>query len=368
MAASLPDRLHLVGAAAAIASGMVAVLVAALVIGGAQAPPVAGLPDAGPVTAWGLPLAQLATQAAAVVTVGCLLMAAFLLPSYNGRPCADGARYACAAVGAAGVWALAAAASVVFSFSDILAVSVDQMWQVRSVLTLVGYAWSIPQGRVLAVTVGAAVLAAGLARTSRTVGGLVWALALATLAVLAPVFTGHSAASENHEVAVSALAVHVLAALAWTGGLGALVTYAVVGGRHLRSATERFSRLAGICLLAVGASGVFNLLACSRDLAALAAGGYGLLVIGKIVLFAGAGAAGFWHRHRTLAELRAGRPRAFARLAVGEVCLLAAAIALAVALSRTPPPASPPEPADTVTGLLGFPLSPPLALDRLLSW
>jgi len=40
-----------------VAAGAVAVLLVALVIGGNPAPIPAGLPDPGPVTAWGLPIA-----------------------------------------------------------------------------------------------------------------------------------------------------------------------------------------------------------------------------------------------------------------------------------------------------------------------
>jgi cytochrome c oxidase assembly factor CtaG len=64
------------------------------------------------------------------------------------------------------------------------------------------------------------------------------------------------------------------------------------------------------------------------------------VLVAKVVALVGLGTFGWRHRTRTMSALRAGAPRAFFRLAAGELVLMAAATGLAVALSRTPAPSA----------------------------
>ena len=63
---------------------LAALVLALLLAGGAPAAPVPGLPDAGPLTAWGLPVVTLLARVAAVLTIGSLLVGAVLVPPQAG--------------------------------------------------------------------------------------------------------------------------------------------------------------------------------------------------------------------------------------------------------------------------------------------
>ncbi|MBZ9638088.1 CopD family protein, partial [Streptomyces sp. PSKA30] len=87
---------------------------------------------------------------------------------------------------------------------------------------------------------------------------------------------------------------------------------------------------------------------------------YGLMVLAKAVAIVLLGSIGHCHRRRTLPALAEGRRRAFVRLAAGELLLMAAAMGLAVGLSRTPAPAAGDTSLSPSEELLGFPMPPPL--------
>ncbi|MBO0809129.1 MAG: CopD family protein, partial [Actinobacteria bacterium] len=69
---------------------------------------------------------------------------------------------------------------------------------------------------------------------------------------------------------------------------------------------------------------------------------YGVLVILKATALITLGILGWWHRRHTVRRIRAGdgplARSAFIRLAAAEIVVMVAAIALAVALSRTASP------------------------------
>jgi putative copper resistance protein D len=160
---------------------------------------------------------------------------------------------------------------------------------------------------------------------------------------------------------VDSLAIHLVGICLWVGGLAALLMIAGHLGDQLPIVVPRYSRLAGWCFAAVAASGVINALLRLGSLRDLASA-YGLLVIGKTAALGLLGLAGLAHRTRTIRQLP-DRPRLFLRLAAAEVILMGATIGLAVALSRSAPPASATQ-VDSATLLLGFPAPPPLTLER----
>jgi cytochrome c oxidase assembly factor CtaG len=85
--------------------------------------------------------------------------------------------------------------------------------------------------------------------------------------------------------------------------------------------------------------------------------GYGVLVLAKVAALVALGWFGTRHRRATLRELDAGRAGVFRRFAAGEIVLMATALALGVALSRTPPPIPDDLPPPSFVGeLLGFPI------------
>jgi putative copper resistance protein D len=158
-------------------------------------------------------------------------------------------------------------------------------------------------------------------------------LALALAALVPPLRTGHAATAADHDLAVVATSVHVLAVVLWVGGLGALV--AQRDRTALAVAVPRFSALALLCFVAVAGSGSVATWTRLPDPSDLWTTAYGALLLVKAAALLALGAAGWLHRRRTLALVTAGEPGAFARLAAAEVGLMAVALGLAVALTRT---------------------------------
>ncbi|MGC5333643.1 cytochrome c oxidase assembly protein [Micromonospora sp. DT62] len=345
---------------AAVASA-VAVLLLGLRAGDALAVAIPGLPDPGPVTAWALPVVRLLADGLATLTVGMLVTAAFLLPGDGRSVSAYGWLLLRRAGTAAAGWAVAAVTLIVLTVSDLLGVPVDGL----GAPTVVSFATSISQGRALLLQAGLALAVAVLARAGVSRGLAAVTALVALVGVLPPAFTGHAAGAGNHQIAVSSLALHVLAAALWVGGLVALLM--VRRSRQLADAAHRYGRLALGCFVAVAVSGSANAAVRLGDVAQLWQSRYGWLVVGKLVALAILGTLGAVHRSRTLPALRAGRRGAFARLAAGEVVVFAATVGLAVALSRSPTPVTQdPLDADPITELLGFPMPAAPTPERLV--
>ena len=350
----------------AVAGVAVCATMAALWVGGGR--PVAsatGLPDPGQLTLWLLPFAHLTADAAAVVTVGFLLAPAALIATRQGGLSTRAQRATRIASWAAVVWAAAALSLLVLTLSDILAVPLGQA---LSPSALTSYVSQIPQGGAWAMVALLATVVAVTARESGTSGSAWVALALAVIALLPPALTGHAASAGDHDVATSALVLHIGAVVVWVGGLLSITWYALGGGRDVPLAVRRFSVLAGWAYVAVGLSGVIGAVVRLHQLPELWSSGYGRLVMAKTALFVALGAIGWWHRRRTLAELDAGRSRSFVRFAMVEALIMGATVGVAAALARTAPPvlsgARSPTETDVV---LGFSMPPPPTLWHYLT-
>ncbi|WP_261562301.1 bifunctional copper resistance protein CopD/cytochrome c oxidase assembly protein [Frankia tisae] len=391
--------------------------VLALVVGFGPGPlRLPGLPSAGEGTYWALPFARLVGRIASVATLGWLLAAAVLLPSqrtsarhHREPPDADAAaahagdsatahagalpdraagsrqrpltstsrrcgRYA---ADAAVVWVLATLAELVFTLSDVSAQPAGDVLDLHALRSFVA---STEQGRAL-ITV--AVLAAVVAIVGRTVTTTTAAgalLAVAAIALLPPVFAGHAASSGDHAIAVVALAVHILAASAWVGGLLGLLSAVRLPAGSFGPALRRHSRFAAGAALVTAVSGIGG--------AALRLGGfsplwetrYGLLVTLKAVGLIAAVVLGGLLRRQVVARLTAAATAAgataaagaagavgrFIRLAGVELTVLTATLGLAVGLSRTAPPVNDAlVPADPTRAMLGYPMPPPVTAVRL---
>jgi len=343
----------------------VTVMVIALFVGGGRPRPApAGIPDAGPLIEWLLPVMRLAADGLGVLTVGLLLAPAVLLPYDGGRLSALGLRCARTASRLAALWSIAALTQIVLLLSDLaghLVLDGPQLVQFTDITA---------QGRSLliqAVLAGVVAIAAPGLLSGRA-AAVVLAGAIAALAP--PALAGHSGAADDHSLATSSLLVHLIGVSLWVGGLAALVVVARRSTAVLPVAVPRFSRLALWSLVAVGASGVANALVGLGGVPQLFSTRYGLLVLGKIAALAILAGFGWTHRRRTLPALRTdGAGRAFIRLAAAEVAVMMATIGLAVGLAQTPPPI-PRNPA--VAGysparlVLGYDLPRPPTLARLL--
>jgi putative copper resistance protein D len=346
-------------AAAAIGTLLLAAVWSGAITGRAYA----GLPDAGPVTAWGLPVVRAAVDITGAVTVGWTVTAAFLLPGLDRSLLGPaGYRLLRRAAWFALLWALANLVLLVLTVSDLLGQPLDEV-KSTSVRSL---ALSVPQGRAALVQAGLAVAVAVASRIILTRTGAGVIAVTACVAALPPALTGHAAGAGNHQLAVTSIAIHILAAALWAGGLSALL--ALRGDRVLGVAARAYSRLALACWVAVAVTGVVSAAIRLGAVEQVRESRYGMLVVVKVVALVAVGVLGAWHRTRTLPALAAGAPNAFRRVAAAELVVLGATIGVAVALSRTPTP-EPTDPVDLdpVTDLLGFAAPPPIS-GRTMLW
>ncbi|WP_299519452.1 CopD family protein [uncultured Serinicoccus sp.] len=324
------------------AASVVALVLALLVGGGAPAPPPGDLPDAGALTGWGLPVADLAVRLLAVLTIGQLLFSAALVVPTPQGPSPGSLRSLRGASWTASGWLAAELVALVLTVSTIYGVPVWRL-STQSVLAVLT---ALPVGRstlgvvvlLLLVVVGSAALRRRPARRDRAAAGVL--LVAACGAVIVPaVLAGHSAAAGNHVPAVLALSVHILAASLWVGGLAAVLLH----GRDRTGRVDtvrRFSALALGCVLLLLLSGVASaLLVAGAPSWSWAGQGWVHLLVVKSLLLAVLALLGAQHRRATIPALAAGRPGTFVRLGAVEVALMALTVAVSVALSASPAPA-----------------------------
>jgi cytochrome c oxidase assembly factor CtaG/putative copper export protein len=339
-----------------------AVLVLALKVGGGiEAGRIPGLPDPGTLTRWALPFVRTIVDLAGALTVGATVTAAFLLPGDGAGVSAPGWRLLRRASWMAAAWAVATMVFLILTVSDLL----GQPAAGLSASAVSSFAISVSQGQALIIQAALALAVAVAGRTAMSRAGAAVAALLAVTAVLPPAFTGHAAGAGNHQVAVTSLAMHVLSAALWLGGLAALVTLRRTS--VLAAVAARYSRLALVCFVGVAVSGVANAWVRLGTPDQLWRSTYGLLVLGKLAALLILGTFGATHRRRTLPRLQAGSSGAFRRLAGGELVVFAATVGLAVALSRSPTPV-PTNPVDSnpVTDLLGFPMPAAPTVARMI--
>lgn len=322
--------LALVGAAGAV-------LVVALLTGtGADTPTTLG--DPGPGTTIGLPLARYAQDLLGVLVVGAALIGALASPPSDG---AVRVRATALLGPLATAWAVITVLVYQLTASDLSgrplpAVLTREVQE--AFLTL-------PQARAQLLVLVAAVVLVVSAQLQDVPGlGIPGGrLLLATAALVPPMFVGHSAAAEDHELAVASVSLHLVAGAMWVGGL-ALLTVLVLADRRVDPAAalpvvRSFSTLALGCVLVVGASGLLNGSLRVDGVTELLGTPYGLILLAKAVALAVLVGFGWWHRRVSIAALADGAGRgAFVRLATVELVVMTLTVAAAVVLARTPPP------------------------------
>ncbi|WP_240134086.1 cytochrome c oxidase assembly protein [Actinotalea caeni] len=313
-------------AVAAVPAALLATLVG-LALTGASAPTLVG--DPGALVRWGEPLVGVLIQLAQAATLGGLVMLAFVLPDGAARRTTTGL------VAVAGpVWALLSVLDLVLGYALVAGRPIGGAGFGNE---LGYYLGEISSGRAQLVS---AVLAALVALACVAVAGHRSALAALVLGVAALVpdaAGGHAAGSSNHELGMNGVFGHVLGSAVWTGGLAVLALTARRLGATAADVAQRFSAVAVWCFALVVVSGTAS--AWIRVGSPVALGTrYGWVLLGKIALLATLGAAGWWHRTRTIAAMRRGRDGLFWRLIAVEVALVGLASGLGVALAGSAPP------------------------------
>ncbi len=351
-------RILLTAAAAGVLT-----LVAALVFGhGVEHKPAGGLPWAGAGTAWALPVARFLHDAAAVVTVGFLLLAVALLPDRKGALGPSARSALRVARIAAGAWLLAVVVEGLLALSEEAAVPLSRL----HASNVSFYVTNVTEGKTfLAVAIAALLILLTPAISRVNAAAVLLVVAIFGLA-LPPLLTGHSASAGDHDAALSSLTLHVLAASLWVGGLVAVSWLACrKAPKSLVVALPRFSTLALACFVTIGLSGLLNAYIRIGSLSDLGTR-YGELILAKSAALIALGILGYRHRARTLPAAASGSRRAFIRLAAAELAVMGIAVGLAVALSRSPTPQPRSIPGTSAArAALGFDLPPPISLGRL---
>lgn len=342
-------------------------LLLALFLGGsAYTEPQPGVPDTGAVVGWGLPVAKFLTIAAGTVTIGFLTSAAFLTPSAGkGVVSRQGRRDLVVAGWSAMAWSVAALTTVVFSNATVVGVPLAESLDPDLFFT---YAFEITQHQAYAFTaVLAAAVALGCVFTVKTGAAAVW-LGVAGIALIAPPMAAHGSALGDHSLAITAGAVHAVAAALWVGALIAVAVHVWRGDPGAAATVRRFSRLALVCVVALFATGTANAYSRFESPADLVTSGYGLIVLIKVGLIVTLILIARKTRSIALANEEPARG-ALLQWLVTEIIVLAATMGLATGLTLTAYPRADvplPSPGEE---LLGFPFPPPPTFDTVvLGW
>lgn len=329
---------------------------------------VAGLPDPGVLTRWGLPGSRAVRDMATAVTLGALFLAAVGLPTRDGRLLSGPQRrLAGLATTSGSVWLTAVACEVVLTYADAAGQGPFQ----ASVGQLEFFVTEMAIGQQLGWNLLLAAMTTFTAAAARTVGGIGLGAVLGMLGLWAVALTGHAASDGNHDLAVNAQFLHLAGVAVWVGGLLALFWIHRHPDVDLAMVARRYSRLAGWCYAAAAASGLAATALRVPTVAGLLSS-YGVIVGFKVAVFVVLGTVGWQQRQRILRPLSnssaTGLRRPLIQLALLELALMSLATGAGVALARTPPP-QPVEPTASSPGeaTLGRPLPPALTPSEWLT-
>ncbi|MEE8600220.1 copper resistance CopC/CopD family protein [Euzebya tangerina] len=271
---------------------------------GAEGSPGIELQDAGRGTAVGL-LASRVLDYLALVAIAAGLVGYLWLFTGDGQGAAD-RRHVMRRLTAWGGGALSVAAAMVFVFGMSTAAAEPLPAALSS--ELAGQFAATRFGRFVLVQLTLGLGITALAMGGRGRRGAVITSALGLSAAILPGVWGHAGTTSPVPLAVASDWTHVVSAAAWVGGLAVIVGVIHTSRKDPALGIEpvvRFSRLAGVAIWAVLASGVVTALLHIGELAQLTSTAYGRLVIAKTVLFGIIAGLGWVNRSRAIPRLRA---------------------------------------------------------------
>ncbi|HEY2701646.1 MAG TPA: cytochrome c oxidase assembly protein [Pseudonocardiaceae bacterium] len=345
-----------------VAAGIAAtVLIAA--ISGAGPYLLLGNTDPGALVRVGTPVLRVIADIAATLCVGSLIFAsAFTRPQSSGllspggfAAVRDTARWAV-------VWVLASALLVIFDTAD---TSGQPLGDVISPEHLFGLIGALEEAKAWLVTAVIAVFVAVFARFALRWRSVVYLLPVAVLGLLPALASGHSSSDAGHDIGTIAIMVHVPAAAIWIGVLVAVLRQVHRDRSALPAIAPRYARLALICWLVLAVSGVVDAVILA-PVDQLTATGYGVLIIIKALIFLAVGVVAFLLRRKALSLTS---ESGWLRLAACELVVLLGTVGLSVGLTHLPPPAFLGRAVTAQETLLGYNLSgPPTVLRLLTDW
>ncbi|TDQ05117.1 copper resistance D family protein [Labedaea rhizosphaerae] len=319
-----------------VAASVLGVLIGIAVVGFASVP---GLADSGVVVRVGIPVVRALLDMSAVLTVGLAVLP--VLIGFD-RP----AQAETALAGTRRLALAAALAWVVFALITLVLQTAElQPGADVSFAAISDYVGKVAAGKALVVVAIFALVCALLAGLAVRFGEAVPAelrAAVALFTLLPLPVTGHAGSWNLHDLSMISMELHVLAAVAWTGGLCAVVMTLVAHRTLLAIALPRFSKLATACVAAVAVTGVVNAveeLTITPDhplLGALFGTSYGVLVLLKITCVIALAALGGTIRLRLLPKVARHQPGAIATWVAMELSVMGIAFGFAVVLTRAP--------------------------------
>lgn len=345
-------------AALLIVFALIAVLAADAAAGGNLV-----LLDAGVIARRGAPVSAMIADFAVALALGGAMLAGWLL-----RDDGDRTRAMTLVAIAAGVTTIARGASLVFSYAVATGqpVGSDRFGSDLSVFMGTDLGIWLVTALVLCAAATTIAVTGSSAAVARTVAVVIAMVLFATAMV------GHAAGDETHEVGTSTMVVHLVAFGLWLGGLAVLQLLPATSrdnGRVVRG----YSQVAMICWVALAASGVWALAVRMNTPGELLTSPYVQLGAAKAVLLIALGGIGALQRRQIATGFdevgavgSSGRAavRIYRQLALLELALMGLAVALAAAMSSSPPPAEVGTPEGSPASILsGYPL--PAAPDLL---
>ncbi|MCA2219997.1 copper resistance D family protein [Nonomuraea aurantiaca] len=298
---------------------------------------VPGIPMPGPVVAYGLPIVRVLLDLAAVAVVGLSLVPKLL--GFDAPELTEPVlrRTRPLTVTAAWVWAVCALLTIVFQTAEL------NPGGLPTVGMIAAYVDGVGTGQGLLFSAACALVAAGIGLMAVRFGEKVPAelrIIVALFGLLPIPVTGHAVNSVWHDPIMIAMETHVMGAAAWAGGLVATAVFVAPRPSLLAAALPRFSRMATVCLLLVGLSGLITGLGTMAltpgvELpGAIVTSHYGVLVVVKLTLTALLVPLAGNIRFRLLPLIRRAEPTAVVGWVAAEVALMGMAYGVAVAITR----------------------------------
>ncbi len=320
-----------------VTAGFVGALIGIALTDTAPVPGVAQVSEAVSVS---IPIVRVLLDISAVATIGLALLS--VLVGYDrpklSEPIMRRARPA--SVAAALVWATTAVVALILQTAEYRPGS-----STLSISDVGGYIADVGAGKALLIVAVLALLHAGLGMLALKHGEKVPAevrVGLGLFALLPLPVTGHASNWNYHDYTMISMELHVMSAVAWTGGLGAMAVLLIGNRTLLAHALPRFSKLATLCLVLGAATGLFNgLIEISLNPSigfweGVFTTPYGQLVLLKLSCTAVIAALGAYTRFKLMPQIIRHNRTALAAWATLELTVMGLAFGFAVVLTRAP--------------------------------
>ncbi|MEC3982107.1 copper resistance D family protein [Amycolatopsis sp. H20-H5] len=302
--------------------------------------PVPGVTEASGVVTAAIPIVRVLLDLAAVATIGLALLS--VLVGYDrpklSEPVLRLARPA--GVAAALVWAATALVTLILQTAEYRPGS-----GTLTASDLGRYIAEVGAGKALLIVAVLALLHAGLGALALRHGEKVPAevrVGLGLFALLPLPVTGHASNWNYHDYTMISMELHVMSAVAWTGGLGAMAVLLAGNRTLLAHSLPRFSKLATLCLVLSTVTGLFNgLVEISLNptlgfWTAVFQTPYGQLMLLKLLCTGAIALLGAHARWKLMPQIIRHNRTALATWATLELTIMGLAFGFAVVLTRAP--------------------------------